>query len=91
MPQTPARRTTLNGEQPYPGDLLQPQDVMSRHRGVPNTAVDMNSGRYQPVIPGVPSLSVERWPFHSEPPDHDLCSTCSRRHARSQAGLCHCI
>src|SRR3954466_8841973 len=26
-------RTTLNGEQPYPWDRLQPQDVMSRHRG----------------------------------------------------------
>ena len=26
----PSSRTTLNGEQPYP---LQPQDVMSRHRG----------------------------------------------------------
>jgi len=23
----------LNGEQPYPWDLLQPQDAMSRHRG----------------------------------------------------------
>ena len=23
----------LNGEQPYPWDLLQPQDKMSRHRG----------------------------------------------------------
>ena len=29
----PSSRTTLNGEQPYPWDLLQPQDVMSRHRG----------------------------------------------------------
>src|SRR5262245_11564263 len=28
-----SRRTTLNDEQPYPWDLLQPQDVMSRHRG----------------------------------------------------------
>src|SRR5260221_1180122 len=28
----PSSRTTLNGEQPYPWDLLQPQDVMSRHR-----------------------------------------------------------
>ena len=26
-------RITLNDEQPYPWDLLQPQDVMSRHRG----------------------------------------------------------
>jgi len=29
----PSSRTTLNGEQPYPWDLLQPQDVVSRHRG----------------------------------------------------------
>src|SRR5260221_6194165 len=26
----PSSRTTLNGEQPYPWDRLQPQDVMSR-------------------------------------------------------------
>ena len=36
-------------------------------------------------------LSVERWPFHSEPPDHyDRLSTCSTCQPRSQAGLCHC-
>ena len=29
----PSLRTSLNGEQPYPWDLLQPQDEMSRHRG----------------------------------------------------------
>ena len=29
----PSSRTTLNGEQPYPWELLHPQDVMSRHRG----------------------------------------------------------
>src|ERR1700691_1067914 len=29
----PSSRTTLPGEQPDPWDLLQPQDVMSRHRG----------------------------------------------------------
>ena len=29
----PNSRTTLTGEQPDPWDLLQPQDVMSRHRG----------------------------------------------------------
>jgi hypothetical protein len=28
----PSSRTTLMGEQPNPWDLLQPQDVMSRHR-----------------------------------------------------------
>ena len=29
----PSSRTSLNGEQPYPWDQLQPQDEMSRHRG----------------------------------------------------------
>ena len=29
----PSSRTFLNGEQPYPWDLLQPQDKVSRHRG----------------------------------------------------------
>src|SRR5678815_5666866 len=29
----PSSRTTLMGEQPNPWDLLQPQEVMSRHRG----------------------------------------------------------
>ena len=31
----PSSRTTLTGEQPDPWDLLQPQDVMSRHRDSP--------------------------------------------------------
>src|SRR5574341_745528 len=29
----PSSRTTLTGEQPDPWDPIQPQDVMSRHRG----------------------------------------------------------
>jgi len=29
----PSSRNFLNGEQPYPWDLLQPQDKLSRHRG----------------------------------------------------------
>ena len=32
-PQEPSSRATLIGEQPNPWDLLQPQDVTSRHRG----------------------------------------------------------
>ena len=48
----PSSRTSLNGEQPYPWDLLQPQDEMSRHRGAKHRR------RYQPVIPGVPFI---RW------------------------------
>ena len=70
----PSSRTTLNGEQPYPWDRLQPQDVMSRHR-VPNSAVDVNSWAESACYPQEYLLSVERWPFHTEPPDHyDLLS-----------------
>jgi hypothetical protein len=29
----PSSRTALNGEQPYPWEVLPPQDAMSRHRG----------------------------------------------------------
>ena len=65
----PRSRTTFTGEQPYPWDLLQPQDVMSRHRGA------KHHRRYE-LLDGISLLSpayllfVERWPFHSEPPDH---------------------
>jgi hypothetical protein len=65
----PSSRTTLIGEQPNPWDLLQPQDVMSRHRGA------KHHRRYE-LLDGISLLSpayllfVERWPFHSEPPDH---------------------
>ena len=64
----PSSRTTLIGEQPNPWDLLQPQDVMSRHRGAKHCR------RYE-LLGGISLLSpeyllfVERWPFHTEPPD----------------------
>jgi hypothetical protein len=65
----PSSRTALIGEQPNPWDLLQPQDAMSRHRGAkPHRrcelldAISLLSPEYL--------LSVERWPFHTEPPDH---------------------
>ena len=65
----PSSRTTLIGEQPNPWDRLQPQDVMSRHRGAKpprryerSEAISLLSPEYL--------LSDERWPFHTEPPDH---------------------
>ena len=65
----PSSRTALIGEQPNPWDLLQPQDAMSRHRGAKPRrryellgAISLLSPEYL--------LSVERRPFHSEPPDH---------------------
>ncbi len=70
----PSSRTTLNGEQPYPWDRLQPQDVMSRHRGAKHRRRYELLGGISLLSPAY-LLSVERWPFHSEPPDHyDLLS-----------------
>ena len=65
----PSSRTTLNGEQPYPWDLLQPQDVMSRHRGAKPPRRCELLGEISLLSPAY-LLSFERWPFHSEPPDH---------------------
>ena len=65
----PSSRTTLNGEQPYPWDRLQPQDVMSRHRGAKLPRRYELLGGISLLSPEY-LLSVERWPFHSEPPDH---------------------
>ena len=65
----PSSRTALIDEQSNPWDLLQPQDAMSRHRGAkpPRRCelleeISLLSPEYL--------LSVERWPFHTEPPDH---------------------
>lgn len=65
----PSSRTALNGEQPYPWDLLQPQDVMSRHRGAKHRRRYELLGGISLLSPEY-LLSVERWPFHTEPPDH---------------------
>ena len=65
----PSSRATLIGEQPNPWDLLQPQDVTSRHRGAKPLrrfellgAISLLSPEYL--------LSFERWPSHAGPPDH---------------------
>ena len=65
----PSSRTTLNGEQPYPWDLLQPQDVMSRHRGAKHRRRYELLGGISLLSPAY-LLSVERWPIHEGPPDH---------------------
>ena len=65
----PSSRTTLIGEQPNPWDLLQPQDVMSRHRGAKRFRRYELLGTISLLSPAY-LLSVERWPFHMEPPDH---------------------
>ena len=65
----PSSRTSLNGEQPYPWDLLQPQDEMSRHRGAKHCRRYGLLGSISLLSPAY-LLSVERWPFHAGPPDH---------------------
>ena len=65
----PSSRTTLIGEQPNPWDLLQPQDVMSRHRGAKPPRRCELLGEISLLSPEY-LLSVERRQFHSLPPDH---------------------
>ena len=65
----PSSRTALIGEQPNPWDLLQPQDAMSRHRGAKRCRRYGLLGIISLLSPEY-LLSVERWPFHSGPPDH---------------------
>src|SRR5919106_127541 len=65
----PNSRTPLTGEQPDPWDLLQPQDGTRRHRGAkPRRRCEL-LGEISLLSPEY-LLSVKRWPFHSEPPDH---------------------
>jgi hypothetical protein len=65
----PSSRATLIGEQPNPWDLLQPQDVTSRHRGAKPPRRCELLGEISLLSPEY-LLSFERWPFHTEPPDH---------------------
>ena len=65
----PSSRTALIGEQPNPWDLLQPQDAMSRHRGAKPPRRCELLGEISLLSPEY-LLSVERRPFHTEPPDH---------------------
>ncbi len=65
----PSSRTALIGEQPNPWELLHPRDAMNRHRGAKPVR------RYELLTPisllsPAYLLSVERWPFHTEPPAH---------------------
>ncbi len=71
----PSSRATLIGEQPNPWDLLQPQDVTSRHRGAKPPRRYELLGEISLLSPAY-LLSFERWPFHAEPPDHYIPLSC---------------
>src|SRR4051794_25649729 len=64
----PSSRTTLIGEQPNPWDLLQPQDVMSRHRGAKPPRRCGLLGEISLLSPAY-LLFGEAMPFPAGPPD----------------------
>src|SRR3981081_2101612 len=65
----PSPATPLQAEQPPPGNLLQPRDATSRHRGAKPSRRYGLLGKISLLSPGY-LLSVERHPFHSGVPDH---------------------
>ena len=85
----PSSRATLMGEQPNPWDLLQPQDVTSRHRGAKLPR------RYE--LLGEISLLSPRtfYPLSDSPSIRNYritmsyFRTCSTCRSHSQAFLCH--
>ncbi len=86
----PSSRTALNGEQPYPWDLLQPQDAMSRHRGA-------KPPRRCELLGEISLLSRRTFYPLSDGPSirrHRITKTCFRTCStclsRSQAPLCLC-
>ncbi len=65
----PSSRTALIGEQPNPWDLLQPQDVMSRHRGAKPPRRYELLGEISLLSPEY-LLSDEQRRYHFPPLDH---------------------
>ena len=66
---------TVLGEQPNPWDLLQPQDVTSRHRGAkPPRRCELLGGIS--LLSPEYLLSFERRSFHTHPPDHYAPVSC---------------
>jgi hypothetical protein len=85
----PSSRTTLIGEQPNPWDLLQPQDVMSRHRGAKQRrrcgrlgVISLLSPEYLLSVCDGPSMRNHRITM-------TYFRTCSRCLSYSQASFCH--
>src|SRR3954451_14496296 len=65
----PSSRTALMGEQPIPGDLLQPEHQTSRHRGAKPCRRYGLLGKISLLSPRY-LLSVERPRFHKPGPGH---------------------
>ena len=85
----PSSRATLIGEQPNPWNLLQPQDVTSRHRGAKPPrryellgGISLLSPEYLLSLSDGPSIRIRRITM----PQFPACSACL---PPSQARLCH--
>ena len=65
----PSSRNALNDEQPYPWDLLQPQDALSRHRGAKPRRRYGRLGAISLLSPEY-LLSDEQRRYHFPPLDH---------------------
>ena len=72
------------GEQPNPWDLLQPQDVTSRHRGAKPPRRHEPLGGISLLSPEH-LLSFERRSFHTRPPDHYAPVSCLLGMSASQS------
>lgn len=72
------------GEQPNPWDLLQPQDVTSRHRGAKPPRRCELSGGISLLSPEY-LLSFERCSFHARAPDHYAPVSCLLGMSASQS------
>ena len=80
----PSSRAALMGEQPNPWDLLQPQDVTSRHRGAKPLRRYELLGGISLLSPEY-LLSFERRSFHTHPPDHYAPVSCLLGMSASQS------
>ena len=80
----PSSRATIMGEKPNPWDLLQPQDVTSRHRGAKPLRRYELLGGISLLSPEY-LLSFERCPFHAETPDHYAPVSCLLGMSASQS------
>ena len=80
----PSSRATLMGEQPNPWDLLQPQDVTSRHRGAKPPRRCELLGEISLLSPEY-LLSFERCSFHTLAPDHYAPVSCLLGMSASQS------
>ena len=80
----PRSRATIMGDQPNPWDLLQPQDLTSRHRGAkPPRRCELLGGIS--LLSPEYLLSFERRSFHARPPDHYAPVSCLLGMSASQS------